>query len=97
VCILSFLQTGCFGELTGRLFWALHCTALHCRQLIVEPYRSGSAEGHSRLAALVKPIMWRNSKAVAAQDHPLPRRVLQVGARRGPRMSVGTPQSSTPY
>ncbi|GLC48768.1 hypothetical protein PLESTB_000145900 [Pleodorina starrii] len=47
------------------------------KHLISEPYRSGSAEGHSRLAALIKPIMWRNSKAVAAQDHPLPRRVLQ--------------------
>ena len=50
------------------------------RRLVSDPYRTGSAEGRSRLAALLKPIMWRNSKAVAAADHPLPRRVLQVGA-----------------
>ncbi|GIM15480.1 hypothetical protein Vretimale_18260, partial [Volvox reticuliferus] len=47
------------------------------KHLIADPYRTGTPEGHSRLASLIKPIMWRNSKAVAAQDHPLPRRVLQ--------------------
>ncbi|EFJ39593.1 hypothetical protein VOLCADRAFT_100784, partial [Volvox carteri f. nagariensis] len=52
-------------------------------RLISDPYRTGSPEGHSRLAALLKPIMWRNSKAVAAQDHPLPRRVLQVPGQQG--------------
>ncbi|KXZ46935.1 hypothetical protein GPECTOR_39g429 [Gonium pectorale] len=47
------------------------------KRLIAAPYRSGLAAGHQRLAALLKPIMWRNSKAVAAADHPLPRRMLQ--------------------
>ncbi|GFR52444.1 hypothetical protein Agub_g15018, partial [Astrephomene gubernaculifera] len=47
------------------------------RRLISEPYKSGSSEGRSRLAALLKPIMWRNSKAVQALDHPLPPRTLQ--------------------
>ncbi|PNH12465.1 Transcription termination factor 2 [Tetrabaena socialis] len=54
------------------------------RRLVSAPYRSGSLEGHQRLAALVKPVMWRTSKAVAAQDHPLPRRVLQEAHLRFP-------------
>ncbi len=49
------------------------------RRLIADPYRSGTSLGHRRLAALLKPIMWRCSKQVAAHDHPLPRRTLQVG------------------
>lgn len=44
------------------------------------PYLGQRPGGKGPLLRLLKPVMWRNSKAVAAQDHPLPPRRLQVGA-----------------
>jgi hypothetical protein len=32
--------------------------------VINDPYLTGTAEGHQRLALLLKPIMWRNSKVI---------------------------------
>lgn len=39
---------------------------------------SSDADGLRVLAAALRPVMWRNTKASAAEDHPLPPRRLQV-------------------
>lgn len=45
---------------------------------ISRPYMRGEQGSGARLAALLKPIMWRSSKASAAKDHPLPKRSLHL-------------------
>jgi len=45
------------------------------RRVLGEPYKAGA---RGPLLALLRTLMWRNNKATAAADHPLPPRRLQV-------------------
>jgi hypothetical protein len=50
--------------------------------VIARPYMRGERGSGARLAALLKPVMWRSSKAFAARDHPLPGRTLALALLR---------------
>jgi SNF2 family DNA or RNA helicase len=50
--------------------------ALRCRSLVTNPISRGNIAGSRRLRAVLRPIMWRSTKADAARDHPLPPRTV---------------------
>ncbi|KAK9830399.1 hypothetical protein WJX72_011536 [[Myrmecia] bisecta] len=48
------------------------------KECIIKPYEGGEPGASARLAAVLKPLMWRNSHAWVAADHPLPPRTLRI-------------------
>ncbi|KAF5839335.1 SNF2 family N-terminal domain-containing protein [Dunaliella salina] len=66
-----------FGSLRALQAYPLSVPSVF-RRLVSGPYMSGSLDGHHRLRTLIKPYMWRNSKAATSGDIQLPARTLAI-------------------
>ncbi len=52
------------------------------RATIRDPVKHNAPDARRILRALLQPLMWRNSKAAVAHEHPLPPRKLNVALLR---------------